>query len=535
MSDRLLADYVSANPRAAISGDSPLKDRVVIGTNAAARQGLRTGTDATRRRGDRLQARSVRLLVRRRCVSAWDERIYCHQTAQQRGSGVAIQVRSGARLWPTHFREGLVGMSALQTRSGRLRRVLVASATRKNALIASSAGLVSGLLNAALLALAARDGQTTEIAAYTVVIAALAFVAIAAGGGSPLLYMSGDNEQRRAVRSQWVFVVLPSLTLGAVAISAFYTHFGYRWSALLAAASVAIGNNLAQLQIGDLACQMRFMTSAVVICCTKLPALMLVAGSVPLTTALVVSTAMQFIAMEFVLRHTSWLRWPALFQLSAREAVAAFRMNRQLFTYSLAELYNGRAASVALSVFTAPRVMGCFGTVVSVYQALGGVLSAGLQVSMVARARDRHGLSESTTPNREPEFIAMLGSVVIAVCVMAAAPWMSGNLLRLPIPESADWLRILVATLPFTVICLAVALNLIGNGDYRTATKVPLLAAVLVSPIIVVTVPVFGPLGAAWATLCSQSLTALAVVSILLRRRNSTAKRNRTSRCVNPS
>jgi hypothetical protein len=426
-------------------------------------------------------------------------------------------------------------MGVLPTRSGRPRRALVASATRKNALIASSASLVSGLLNAALLALAARDGQTTEIAAYTVVIAALAFVAIAAGGGSALLYISGDNEQRQAVRSQWVFVVLPTLTLGAVAISAFYTQFGYHWPALLAAATVAIGNNLAQLQIGDLARQMRFMTSAMVLCCSKLPALMLVAGGVPLTTALVVATAMQFIAMEVVLRRTSWLRWPALFQLSAREAIAAFRINRQLFAYSLAELYNGRAASVALSVFATPRVMGCFGTIVSVYQALGGVLFAGLQVSMVARARDRHGLSKSTMPKREPEFIAMLGSVVIAVCVMIAAPWISGDLLRLPIPESADWLRILVATLPFAVICLAVALNLIGDGNYSGATKVPLLAAALVTPALVVTVPICGPLGAAWAALCSQTLTALAVIAVLIRRRNSTVKSNRISRCVNPS
>jgi O-antigen/teichoic acid export membrane protein len=396
----------------------------------------------------------------------------------------------------------------------------VGSATMRNSLVACSSGLGNGLLNAAVLALSARHGQTNEIAAYTVVTAALTFIAIAVGGGSSLLYASGDSEQRQAVRSQWVFISLPCLTLGALLVAAFYTHWGYQWPALLAAGAVAIGNNIAQLQLSDLARQLRFATSAVLICGSKLPALVLVAGGTELTTALLVASAVQFAAAEAMLNRTSWLRWRALAQLSVADAVSAFRRNRQLFAYTLSELYSGRAAGLLLSLLATPRVMGCFGAVASAYQSLGGVLYAGLQVPMVVKARDRHGIGEVGDRNQGAEIVAVLGATAIAATAMTAAPWITGQLLHLPIAESAEWLRILAATLPFMTINRAVALNLIGGGDYPAATRVTVLMAAIVTPIAAVTVPAFGPVGAAGATLGAESITAAVLCVLLARHRN---------------
>jgi O-antigen/teichoic acid export membrane protein len=395
----------------------------------------------------------------------------------------------------------------------------------RNSLVACSSGLGSGLLNAAVLALSARHGQTDEIAAYTVVTAALAFIAIAVSGGSSLLYVSGDNEQRQAVRSQWVFISLPCLTVGTLLVAAFYTQWGYRWPALLAAGTVAIGNNLAQLQLSDLARQLRFTTSAVLICGSKLPALVLVAGGTELTTALLVASAVQFAAAEAMLNSTSWLRPRTLAHLSAAKAVSAFRRNRQLFAYTLAELYSGRAAGLLLSLFATPRVMGCFGAVASAFQALGGVLFAGLQVPMVAKARDRHGIGEASARNQDAEILAVLGATAIAATAMTAAPWITGHLLHLPIAESADWLRILAAALPFMTINRAVTLNLIGGGDYATATKVTVLMAAVVTPVAAVFVPVFGPLGAADTTLSAELITAAVLGVALARHRNLVAIR----------
>ncbi|WP_410814011.1 acetyltransferase [Micromonospora sp. 067-2] len=45
--DSSLADYVSVNPLAAVSGDCHLAEGVLIGTNAAVLQGLRIGRDST--------------------------------------------------------------------------------------------------------------------------------------------------------------------------------------------------------------------------------------------------------------------------------------------------------------------------------------------------------------------------------------------------------------------------------------------------------------------------------------------------------
>lgn len=393
------------------------------------------------------------------------------------------------------------------------------SSPARNSLIASSSGLVSGLLNAAVLALSARDGQTIEIAAYTVTTAALALVAIAVSGGSSLLYISGDRDQRWAVRSQWVFVTLPSMLVGALLVGAFYSRSGYSWPAILAVGAVAVGNNLAQLQLGDLARQMRFTLSAVVTCGCKLPALVMVATGFRLTTALLVATCVQFVAAEVCLGKDSWLRRAQMVHLSPRRAASVFRMNKHLFTYTMAELYCARVATVALSLLVSPKVMGAFGAIVSGYQALAGVLAAALQVSMVGRVRDRQGISHGG-PNRDAEFVAILGAGVIAVVTMVAAPWITSDVLRLPPNGPAVWLMILVAALPFMTLSRAVSLNLIGDGDYRRATKVMLLNAAIITPIAAISVPTYGPSGAAAATLCAELLTAAALGLVAVRRRS---------------
>lgn len=150
------------------------------------------------------------------------------------------------------------------------------SSTR-DSLVASCTNLLNGLLNAALLAFSAHHGQTDEIATYVAVSAALALVAIAVAGGSPLLYISGDAEQRRAVRSQWVFVTVPCMMLGTVAIGSFYSRSGYGWPAMLSIALVAIGNHHANFQLADLARELRFVSIAVAACGCKVPALVMVA------------------------------------------------------------------------------------------------------------------------------------------------------------------------------------------------------------------------------------------------------------------
>jgi hypothetical protein len=385
--------------------------------------------------------------------------------------------------------------------------------------VASASGLVNGLLSAAVLALSARNGQTDEIAAYSVMSAALAFVTIAVSGGSSILYISGNAEQRRAVRSQWVYIVLPSLIVGTVAISAVYSRWGYAWSALLAAGVVTIGNNLITLQLGDLSREMRYTSNALVICGSKLSALVLVVAGMRLTHALLLSGVIQFALAEVALRRTSWLRRSELRELSPRAGLSVFRTNMQLFSYTTSELYNGRIGTLVLSLFVTPRAMGCYGAVASAYQALCGVLCSGLQVSLVARTRARHGIDAGTVRGRDAEIIAVAGSAALAVCTAVAAPVITNDVLRLPLHDSTQWLRILVVALPFMVLNRAATFVAIGEGSYLKAARVVLLVSVFMTPVVLLAVPTFGAVGAASATLTAESFTALVIGLIVIRRR----------------
>ncbi|MFG1871665.1 hypothetical protein [Micromonospora arborensis] len=430
------------------------------------------------------------------------------------GDGPAGAVTGTGETLPGSYRWSPPFGEAPTPRRRRPRRI--ASSTR-HSLVASSTNLLNGLLNAALLAWSARHGQTDEIAAYVAVTAALSLVAIVVAGGSPLLYISGDAEQRRAVRSQWVFVTVPCLVLGTVAIGSLYSRSGYEWPTMLSIALVAIGNHHANFQLGDLARELRFVGTAVVVCGCKIPALVLVALGGHLSSALLIAALIQFVAAEAFLGRRSWLRPRLLAELSLRRAFSAFRMNRHLCTYSIAEYWGGRMTTVLLSLLVTPQVMGAFGAVFSVYQAQTGVLTAALRVSLVGRVRHRQGLG-NVNEGRQGERIALLGAMVIALVSAIAAPWIVGDLLRLPPHGPALWLVLLAVALPFMTIVRAVTLNQIGDASYRQATRIMVLNAVLITPLALAAVPLAGPTGAATATLAAEVLTGAVLGLALLRR-----------------
>src|SRR3954469_9208448 len=218
----------------------------------------------------------------------------------------------------------------------------------RNSAIAAGAVVANGLLSAALLALCAKLGQTDEIAAYTVMTSALAFVLIFASGGSALLYLNGTEDQRRLVRSQWMLVVIPGLLLGIVAVGAFYATRGYGPAALAAAGVVALGNGLATLQQTDFSRRMRFLASAVLICTSKAVSLVMVLLGVPLTVALATAGLAQLLAGELILGKRGSRRADLLHGLSPRGALRGYRASRHLFGYSLGELYVARLGTLVL-------------------------------------------------------------------------------------------------------------------------------------------------------------------------------------------
>ena len=226
---------------------------------------------------------------------------------------------------------------------------------RSNTVVASVSSLVSGLLNAGILAYSARQGQTAEIAAYSVMTAALTWVANLVMGGSSLLYVSGNDEERRAAHSQRLLVAVPAMATATLVIAALYADQGYGLAALISAGGVMIFNSLADLRFGDLARQMRFIAASAAITGTRLLSMVLLVAGAPLTTALLVGAAAYLLSTE-ILACRGRTAPPAMWRgLSLRAAGRAFRLSRPLFAYSLAEAFTGRASTIALSWWRALR------------------------------------------------------------------------------------------------------------------------------------------------------------------------------------
>jgi O-antigen/teichoic acid export membrane protein len=389
----------------------------------------------------------------------------------------------------------------------------------RNSAIAAGAVAVNGVLSAALLALCAAFGQTGEIAAYTVMTSALAFVSIVAGGGSALLYVNGTDEQRGLVRSQWILVVVPAVLVGSLVAGEFYRHRGYGAVALAASGVIVLGNNLAQLQIADFNRRMRFLASAVLMCGSKAVSLLLVLVGVKLTVSLAVVGLVQLAVAEAVLGKDGSLRGIHARQLSLRSAIIAYHTNRHLFGFAVGDLYVARLTTLVLSVVISPALMGSFGTVVTAYQGIGGVVQSGLQVPMVARARSRLGIEYARHSTGFSVAVALVLSVPAAATVAALAPWITGQVLKLPHPESAGWLALFMLALPFMAVSRAFMLNQVGDGHYGWATRAMGLLALLTTVAVAVGVPLAGPLGAVAATAAAETLTLAILVTVLARRR----------------
>ncbi|MFC7550582.1 lipopolysaccharide biosynthesis protein [Plantactinospora sp. GCM10030261] len=384
----------------------------------------------------------------------------------------------------------------------------------------SSATLLAGVVNAAILALSARFGQTEEIGAYTVMTAALAWVSIILVGGSSMLYLSGSEAERHAVRSQRLLVAVPVLAAATMVVAVAYSGRGYSLFALVAAGVTAIGNNLFELQSADLARQLRSAWAALVMCVTKLLALVMVLAGLPLTAALAIATLVLLAAAEALCCRGAAGRRPLWRNLSARSGLAAFRLNRQLFVYSGAEAFVSRVPTLMLSLVSTPVVMGCFGAVVGIYQALASVPYSGLRTSAAMRARHRHDPEMRSTQGYEGEILMAAVAAIIAIGTVLTAPWVT-ELLRLPMADSTLWLRLLILAMPFLVITRAVSLNLIVSGDHRSAVRNAVLVAVLTGLALAAQLPGLTPTEAAATTLAVEmtNLPVLVAVTVLARRR----------------
>jgi O-antigen/teichoic acid export membrane protein len=140
-------------------------------------------------------------------------------------------------------------------------------------------------------------------------------------------------------------------------------------------------------------------------------------------------------------------------------------------------------------------------------------------VPMVARARSRLGIEYAKHSTTFSVAVALVLSVPAAVVVAALAPWITGQVLKLPHTESAGWLALFMLALPFMAVSRAFMLNQVGDGHYRWATGAMGLLAALTTAAVAVGVPLSGPLGAAIGTVAAEALTLAVLVTVLVRQR----------------
>ncbi|SCF33262.1 Membrane protein involved in the export of O-antigen and teichoic acid [Micromonospora purpureochromogenes] len=381
---------------------------------------------------------------------------------------------------------------------------------RGQTIFAALSSLLSGVLNAGILAVCARGGQTDELAAYAIMTAALTWVAVLATGGTAMLYATGDERECAAIRSQRVLVVSPLLIVSAVGVSLLYVGRGYGLVALAAAALGTIGNSFTQLQFSDLYRQFRFVAASVVMVGSRLAGLVLVLVGVPLTIALVAATALQLLTAEGLVCRDAATRRGRWRGLTVRSAAAAFRMNGHLMSCSLAEVFTGRSGGIALSMVASPHVVGSYAAVNGVYQALTAVVYQGLRVPMAVRVRHRHGLGAHGSV-RESEVMVVVVAALTGVAGWLLAPWLTTAVLGLTVPGMDTTLGLFLLALPFLTVNRAIGLARLGDGNYRAAARLALLTAGLAGLALLVQAPRFGPAGAAAATLASEALTTVVV------------------------
>ncbi|MGH3751838.1 MAG: hypothetical protein ACRDRP_03920 [Pseudonocardiaceae bacterium] len=386
-------------------------------------------------------------------------------------------------------------------------------ATLRSFVVVTGSTLLSGLLNALLIALAARRGETDEIAAFIVMTAVLAIVGVASGGGSGMLYLTGTEDERRAVRSQKVLAVFPALVLAALAAGAFYHDRGYSALALAAAALVFIGNNFAELPLAQLYRDTRFLRIAAPTYLSKAGAIVAFVAGAPLTMALLVGAAVNVASLELLAGRSSSLR--ALWNDRPTVAAArrAFGSGRGLYVYTVSELYALRVPSIGLSLVVPVTVMGAFGAVAAAYQALLSVFQSGLLMVASLRARRRLGLDQNAAHRRDAELLSLGGGILCAMVVVAVAPWLTTHVLQLRVPESSTWLQILGLSIPFVLFNRILATNAIGDARYPAAARIAVSLAAMTTVSLAIAIPLLGVTGGVLATLCAEGVVAGALLA----------------------
>ena len=352
---------------------------------------------------------------------------------------------------------------------------------RNHVLLSPVVQVLSAACTAGTAILAARQAQLIDIAGYSSGLAITAFLSVLIGGGTSLIYVTGDDVDRQAVRSVRWRLIAPLMSLFAIGFSVVYHQLtpGLPLMSILLGAATVILTNLAGLEAASLQRHSRMAQWAV---------------------ATVVSKALPLIAVAFGGRYSIAMTAGSLLALLACGALArsvtAFRIKTRLpFRTEMRKAYRPSLAFIALldvlmlrlpfvlaPTITDASTAGAFSTMLSAQQSITALVTTGLYTIMTIRGTTARP-EKSALADRGSERLLVFSAIPISIIGAAVAP-QAVSLFHIGNIDGATavWIVLMLAVAP-------IALNRAAQYRYLTYGR-PVAAIRLISVICVIIVAV---------------------------------------------
>jgi len=291
-----------------------------------------------------------------------------------------------------------------------------------------------------------RRGQLPDIAAYSAGTSVGAVASALVGSGTSLAYVTGDPEVQSGVRRVRQLVVAPIMFLAVLAASLVYIR-----TTELAALSILMGgasavlNNLAELDSASLERKLdtpRLLVGSVM---SRVFGLVMVLSGASFSSAMLGCALLMYAAYRLFARpHTR----P---DNSRPRLVDALRMaySPSLVGQSVVGIVVMRATLVVAPFIMPATHAGALSSLISVQQAVTGVLVAALYTVMAAHSEAREELGWM----RRVASWTLFSSAIVGLGAALSAPLVLGVLRLGDIPGAALWWVVLsLAVFPYVVV-----------------------------------------------------------------------------------
>ncbi|MCC6498508.1 MAG: hypothetical protein IT193_19860 [Propionibacteriaceae bacterium] len=247
---------------------------------------------------------------------------------------------------------------------------------------------ISSLFTAGVTAmtvlLAIRGGQLESIAGYSAGLSMGALAAVAAGGGTTLVYVSGSEDDRRAVRRVrllWVAPIVLCVSAFGSAILPMHTELE-SWD-ILFGGLVALLNNFAEIEASYLKRGLRTPSLFYTDLSTRLVALGGVAIGIPFALATLIGTISRQAALQLLTQTDS-----SRSRLLEGRFSAALRKAYDLRLMGLTASYVivDRATFIMAPLIVGATLSGVYSSILTLTQAVSALLVSGLQTVLAVRS-----------------------------------------------------------------------------------------------------------------------------------------------------